>query len=212
MKRALITTIFLSMAMIGFAQRPFRYVSPDFKVIASSHQQLAILPFDVTLQLRARELNQPSLRELEIQEGFAIQSLLETSLLRKKAQKGFKVSFQEVNTTNLILEQNNISADNIAQYSREQLANILGVDGIVYGHIRSSQLISNGASLFIGLAGGWPPPTVIGELRIQVADASNGEVLWRFDTFQEGGLGSSKESIANFMLRRAARRFPYKRL
>ena len=200
------------MTMIGFAQRPFRYVSPDFNAIASSHQQLAILPFDVTLELRSRETNQLSLRELEIQEGFAIQSLLETSLLRKKAQKGFEVSFQEVATTNSILKINNITADNIAQYSRAQLAAILGVDGIVYGYVRSSQLISNGASFLIGLAGGWPPPTVIGELRVHVADATNGEVLWRYDTFQEGGLGSSKESLANVMLRRASRRFPYKRL
>ena len=200
------------MTILGFAQRPFRYVSPEFNVIASSHQQLAILPFDVTLVMRFNGTNQLSLRELEIQEGFAVQSLLETSLLRKKAQKGFKVSFQEISTTNNILEQNNITADNIAQYSRVQLANVLGVDGIVYGYMRSSQLISNSTSFLIGLAGGWPPPTIIGELRIQVADATDGEVLWRYETFQEGGLGSSNDRVANFMLRRASRRFPYKRL
>lgn len=212
MKRALITTILLSMTILGFAQRPFRYVSPDFNAIASSHQQLAILPFDVSLVLRSREVNKQSLRELEIQEGFAIQSLLETSLLRQKGRKGFRVSFQNVSTTNLILKQNNITADNIAQYSRAQLATILGVDGIIYGYLRSSQVISNGASLLIGLSGGWPPPTVIGDLRIQVADASNGEVLWRYDTYEEGGIGSNNDRIADFMLRRAARRFPYKRL
>ena len=215
MQKALFTAIFLSMTMIGYAQRPFTFVSPDFKTIASSHQQLAILPFDVSLTLMRRDMQQLSaekLRELEIQEGFAIQRLLESSLIRKKAQKGFDVTFQTVATTNMILEQNNVTADNIAQYSRSQLANMLGVDGIIYGVVHSNQLISNGTSFLMSMSGFFPPPTLLGEMTIQVANASDGKVLWRYQTFQEGGIGSTKERISTFMLRRAARRFPYKRL
>jgi len=215
MKKALITIIFLSMTILGYSQRPFRYVSPDFKTIASNHELLAILPFDVSLILRRRIMNNidpEELRNMEINEGKAIQSSLEAFLLRHKAQKGYNVSFQDISSTNAILLRNNVSPDNIGTFTRAELAQMLGVDGIIYGSLQSNRIISDGESFLIGMAGFYPPPTNFGGLIINVADAQSGNILWKFETGREGGFGSNQSNIMRSLLRRACRRFPYKRL
>ena len=203
------------MTILGYAQGPFRYVSPDFKAIASHHKVLAILPFDVSLSLRPgamRNIDPEELRKLEIEEGKLIQSSVESFLLDQKAQKGFSVSFQGTTTTNAILLQNEVTPFNIAKFSRADLAQMLGVDGIVYGSVNSTHLMSDGYSLLLGMSGFYSPPTNAGAIVINVADAVDGKVLWRYETFHEGWLGSTQQSVINRLLKRSSRRFPYKRL
>lgn len=203
------------MTILGYSQGPFRYVSPDFKAIATNHQVLAILPFDVSLTLRQgimKNIDSDELRKLEINEGKMIQSSVEAYLLKRKAQKGYRVSFQNTSTTNAILLQNQVTPFNIAKFSRAQLAQMLGVDGIVYGSISSTRLISDGASFLMSMSGFYPPPTNLGGLIINVANSASGEILWRYETGSEGWIGSSQQTIINNLLRRASRRFPYKKL
>lgn len=215
MKKALATILFLSIAILGYSQGSFRYFSPDFKAIASSHRVIAILPFDVSLTMQHRimkKIDSEEMHKLKISEGKAIQNSIEAFLLKHKSQKGYTVSFQETSKTNAILIQNEVTPFNIAKFSRSELAQILGVDGIIYGSVASSHLISNGASFLIGLSGFYPPPTHVGGLIINVADASDGKILWRYETSQESWIGSNQQTVLNNMLRRACRRFPYKRL
>ena len=203
------------MTILGYAQGPFRYVSPDFKAIASNHKVLAILPFDVSLSFRPgvmKSIDPEELRKLEIEEGKMIQNSAESYLLMQKSQKGFGVSFQNTVTTNAILLQNEVTPFNIAKFSRAQLAQMLGVDGIVYGSVNSTQLMSDGFSLLMSMSGYYSPPTNAGGMVIYVADAVDGKIIWRYETFHEGWLGSSQQSVVNRLLKRAGRRFPYKRL
>jgi len=215
MKKILILISFILTTGIAFSQQPANYISPKFKSLATTHQELAILPFDFRLELtpnRYELLDINKLKDLELKESKEAQRNIEQYLQKKKVKKGFKVTFQTVEKTNQLLEENNITHENIAQFTRKQLIDILGVDGIIYGSISATQLISYDRALLYSVFTGYSPNTNYSDMTIKVADASNGEIIWNYATTQGGSLGSSQVSLVENMLKRAARKFPYKRL
>ena len=215
MKKVFMLISILSINLVSFAQIPSNYISPKFKELATNHQELAVLPFDFRLELASDNyelIDFEKLRKLELTESMEVQKSIHQYLLDRKAKKRFKVSFQPIKQTNQLLEANNISHENIAQYTRKQLIDILGVDGIVYGSITAAQVISESDAILYGFFSGYFPDTYSNNMTIKVADADQGEVIWDYYTTQGGGFDRTQVSLVRNMLKRAARRFPYKRL
>jgi hypothetical protein len=200
------------------AQSKAIYTNPYFNQIAQNHKKLAIVPFAVKLELRPNQLKQITPEELvnmELAEGHGVQNALYAYFLRKKAQKDFRVDFQDINKTNALLKKSNMDPHDLSLYTPEELCAILGVDGIISGHLFTQKPMSEGAAVVIAAVfndWAWAGPTNAGNISISLNDAKEGELLWKYDKTLSRSLGSDINTIIDAMMRKASRKFPYKKL
>jgi hypothetical protein len=195
-----------------FAQSKAIYVNPDFAKLARSHKQLAILPFDVTMDLRPKEraqITDEQMREMEINEGEGVQSALHSYFLKKKGQNEFKVDFQDPRKTNAELTKAGIDLNNVREHTPAELAKLLGVDGVVWGDLHTTKPMSEGASVALGLLVGVWGPTNAGSISIQISDGDSEEILWKYDKTLSREFGSDINTVVDAMMRKASRKFPY---
>jgi len=129
--------------------------------------------------------------------------------LKQKADKDLLVDVQDIAKTNALLAQNGLTADKLTTMTMEQLAQLLGVDGIISGTFESSQPMSNGAALAMTMVVGFGAPTNSGKLTININDGKTGELLWKYDKSLSRGLGSNTSTIVMVIMRKASRQFPY---
>jgi len=197
---------------ISFAQNKAIYTNPDFSSLANGHQELAILPFKANIELRPKQMKQMTPEEfadLQKSEGLAVQNALQSYFLRKKGQKGFTVTFQDVNRTNALLAKNGVTPENVHTYLPEELSEMLGVDGVIHGTLNTSQPLSNGAAVALQVFTNFAGPTNMGTCTISVSDGATGKLLWRYEKSLSRGLGSDTNTIITTIMRKAARKFPY---
>jgi hypothetical protein len=187
-------------------------VNPDFNTLARDHKKLAILPFKTIITLRPKQREQMTpaqLDQLQKDEGLAVQSAMQTYFLKRKEQHDFKITFQDLGTTNAILSKNNIDQTNLGNYTPKELAALLEVDGIITGILSSDKPMSEGASVALGLFVGVYGPTNSGKCTININDAATGDLLWKYEKTLSRSLGSDTNTIINTMMRKASRQLPY---
>ena len=204
---ALFTTLLAS------AQTREIYTSPKFKLLTKDHKTLAVLPFRTTLQLRPAEVKKnggiEGVRVLEEREGLGVQSALQSYLLKQKVDNDITVDVQDVAKTNALLAKNGMTSEKTLTMTMEELAQMLGVDGVISGTFESSQPMSGGAAVAMLMVGGFSGPTNTGKLVININDGRSGELLWKYDKSLSRGFGSDTNSIITTIMRKASRQFPY---
>lgn len=204
---ALFTTLLAS------AQTREIYISPKFKLLTKDHKTLAVLPFRTTLQLRPAEVKKnggiEGVRVLEEREGLGVQSALQSYLLKQKGDNDITVDVQDVARTNALLAKNGMTSEKTLTMTMEELAQMLGVDGVISGTFESSQPMSGGAAVAMLMVGGFSGPTNTGKLVININDGRSGELLWKYDKSLARGFGSDTNSIITTIMRKASRQFPY---
>lgn len=213
MKKLGLTILLCGVIVISSrAQTKEIYTNPRFDSIAKDHSNLAILPFDVTINLRPKQkekLKEGEIENLQKKEGEGVQSAIQTYFLKQKKEDEFKVNFQDVSKTNALLAKSNWTQDSLKSKTREEICALLGVDGIISGTLFTTKPLSEGASLAIFfLTDGWGP-TNSGKCTINVHEAKAGELLWKYEKTLSRSLGSDINSIINAMMRKASRKFPY---
>ncbi|WP_020594962.1 hypothetical protein [Spirosoma panaciterrae] len=213
MKSVAFTIGCLFVSLASMAQTREIYTNANFRNIAQNHKVLAILPFKTTLQLRPKEVEKnggpAGVAMLEKREGVAVQSAMHSYFLKRKESRDLFVDVQDPNRTNSLLERNGITYETQSGFTPEELARILGVDGIVSGTFESNQPMSNGAALAIGLLGGVGGATNTGKMTININDGKTGELLWKYDKSLSRGFGSDTGSIVTTIMRKASRQLPY---
>ncbi|WP_400193060.1 hypothetical protein [Hymenobacter sp. B81] len=189
------------------------YESPQFKTLAQNHKQLAILPFAVTMTTKRlpKGMTPESLHEQELQEGKNVQSALHTYFLKHQSSDHFTVTFQDINKTNTLLAKAGVTPDNMATKTSEELAKILGVDGVVSGTFVTDKPMSDGAAVAMTVLVGMSGPTNSGRTSISINDGATGELLWKYDKSLSRGLGSDTSTIINAIMRKCSKMFPYAR-
>ena len=209
---------FLAIALLfalGTASAQTReiYTNPKFKELANDHKVLAVLPFRATLSLRPNEVAKQGgaegVHQLELREGLNVQSALQSYFLKQKADKDMAVDVQDIAKTNALLAKNNVTAETMATMTMEELAHVLGVDGIVSGTFESTQPFSNGAAIAMTMMVGFSGSTNTGKLSINIHDGKTSDLLWKYDKTLSRGLGSDTGSIITVIMRKASRQFPY---
>lgn len=209
---------FLAIALLfalGTASAQTReiYTNPKFKELANDHKVLAVLPFRATLSLRPNEVAKQGgaegVHQLELREGLNVQSALQSYFLKQKADKDMVVDVQDIAKTNALLAKNNVTAETMATMTMEELAHVLGVDGIVSGTFESTQPFSNGAAIAMTMMVGFSGSTNTGKLSINIHDGKTSDLLWKYDKTLSRGLGSDTGSIITVIMRKASRQFPY---
>ena len=212
---SLTVLLVLFITLLAPAQTREIYTSPKFKDLAKDHKTLAVLPFRTTLQLRPVEVKSrggaEGVRELEAREGLGVQSALQSYMLKQKSENDITIDVQDVAKTNALLAKNSMTSEKMLTMTMEELAQLLGVDGVISGTFESSQPMSGGAAVAVLLIGGFSGPTNTGKLVISINDGKSGELLWKYDKSLSRGFGSDTNSIITTIMRKASRQFPYSR-
>ncbi|WP_345227246.1 hypothetical protein [Hymenobacter koreensis] len=214
MKRFLLTVLLATACFTAsFAQSREIYESPQFKTLSKNHKQLAILPFAVTMTTKRlpKGMTAETVREQELQEGKNIQSALHSYFLKHQESDHFTVGFQDINKTNTLLAKAGITPDNVATKTSEELAQLLGVDGVVSGSFVTDKPLSDGAAVAMTVLVGVSGPTNSGRTSISINDGATGELLWKYDKSLSRGLGSDTSTIINAIMRKCSKMFPYAR-
>ena len=188
------------------------YTHPDFDQLAKDHQTLAIIPFDADVKLRPKQMKEMSsedIARMEEQEGEAVQDAMYSYFLKRKSKHEFSVEFQNTTRTNALLAKNGITYENMGEYTTEDLAKMLEVDGIVSGRLVTSKPISEGGAIALGVLTGISMPTNSGKVAIDINDGATGELLWKYEKALSRDLGSDTNQIINALMRKASRKFPY---
>ncbi|VAW27963.1 hypothetical protein MNBD_BACTEROID07-724 [hydrothermal vent metagenome] len=211
MKKLLLALVIVLFSMSAFTQTRL-YVNPAFSQKTKNHKEIAVLPFQVTLKLRPRQLRDitpQQLKDMEFAQGKGIQSAMFSWFLARGKKGQLKIRIQNPMTTNAMLKKKGISIKNITDYTPKELANFLGVDAVIMGTLETNKPISTGASIALGVITGFYGVTNKATMNLFIYNGKDGDVLVNYHKAVAGSLGSTIESMVNILMRKASRRIPY---
>ena len=191
---------------------PKIYQASNFNEALSKHKTVAILPAEVTMQLRpnqTKNMTQEQLDEMAMKMGYDIQEKMYGWFLRRGDKFEYTVSFQDVTQTNAKLKAAGIKYTDLKSTDRAQLAKTLGVDAIMQDRANMEKPMSEGAAIAVGLlAGAWGSTNKV-ETTINIHDGTSGNLLWKYDYEASGSVGSSTTKLVDALMRNATKKFPY---
>jgi hypothetical protein len=213
MKKIYFVLLFMFPAYLAFSQgfegSKQIFESPVLKSAVAQHKLVAILPYDVKISYKKqpKNFNVEANRDQEKSMSKSIQSSMYTFLLRKA--KDYRVTFQDVDRTNILLKKAGM-LDKLDEFTRDEIAKVLGVDAIIGGRFETEQTKSEGAAIASAiLFGGLGGKTGTGSLILTLNNGSDGELLWRFFKTMDEGIASSTDDLVERMMRKVSRNFPY---
>lgn len=203
-------TAFLAILLMGLLSRAQKniYESNRFDKLSEEHEILAIIPFLAKLEL-TQNISKDELQRLAEREGIAVQDALETYFSKRKKRKKFNVEFQNVDDTNAILAQNNITYENIDIYTVKQLSEILNVDGIISGNLDLNILLSKGVPTDFSFLDYFNGSSDYGRIGIKISDGSSGKLLWKYEKQINKKTGKNTSELIDRMMKLASKKFPY---
>ncbi|OAQ40435.1 hypothetical protein A5893_05665 [Pedobacter psychrophilus] len=204
-------TVILGIALTSNAQESAKQVfeSPKLKEEISKHKIVAILPFKVSIKYRKqpKNFNVEANRDQEKSMSTSIQSSMYTFLLRKGGK--YTVDFQDVDKTNILLRKAGM-LDKLDEFTKDEIAKVLGVDAVIGGTFESEQSKSEGGAIASAvLLGGLGGKTGSGTSVLTLNNGKDGELLWRFFKTMDDNIMSSTDDLVERMMRKISRNFPY---
>lgn len=191
---------------------PKIYKSTEFDDVSSKHKLVAIIPADVTVKLRPNQSKKMSAEELDKNReatAYAIQDKMYSWFLRRSEKFKYTVKFQDVSKTNSILKDAGLSYKDIRLKSKESMAQILGVDAVISNITTMDKPMSEGVAVAVGiLIGAWGSTNNV-NTTINIHEARQGDLIWKYDYVAQGSVGSSPDNLVNALMRNASRKFPY---
>jgi hypothetical protein len=201
-----------AIVLMGTACGPTIYKAQDFDDRTASHKLVAILPADVSISLRPNEMKRTTAAQIHQNEektGFSIQDKMYSWFLRRSGRFKYTVNFQDVSKTNALLAQNGIKYDDLATKTKEEIAQLLGVDAVISSRANMKKPMSDGAALAAGmLLGAWGSTNDV-QTSINIHEAKKGELVWKFDYDASGSVGSNTDRLVDALMRKASKKFPY---
>jgi hypothetical protein len=185
------------------------FESPKLKTEIAAHKIVAILPFatKISYKKQPKNFNADANREQEKTMSRSIQSSMYTFLLRKS--KDYSVEFQDVEKTNILLKKAGM-LDKLDEFTKDEIAKVLGVDAVLGGAFETEQTKSEaGAIASAVLFGGFGGKTGSGSLTLLLNNGSNGDLLWRFFKTMDDNVTTSTDDLVERMMRKVSRNFPY---
>ena len=198
---------FVAQAQYENAKQVFE--SPKLTEAVKSHKLVAILPFSCTMSYKKLPKNYSveGNRDKEKAMATSIQSSMYTFLLRKA--KNYTVDFQDVDKTNVLLKKAKM-VDSLDNFTKDEIAKVLGVDAVIYGKYENEQSKSeSGAIVTAVLFGGLGSKTGAGALTMAINDGKSGDLLWRFFKSMSDSVFTSTDELIDRMMRKVSRNFPY---
>ncbi|MEI7737080.1 MAG: hypothetical protein WCI49_16540 [Ferruginibacter sp.] len=209
MKR-LITSIFLLLVLASCG--PTIYKAQDFDNRTANHKTVAILPAEVSIQLRPNEMKNTSaeqLKNMEKNTGETIQDKMYSWFLKRSDKYKYTVSFQDISKTNAMLLKEGITYEVLKSKTKDELARLLGVDAVISTKASMKKPMSDGAAVALGvLVGAWGSTNNV-VTSISINESVKGDLVWKYDYTATGSVGSNTDNLVNTLMRNASRKFPY---
>ena len=202
MKKNLLYALTASFVLFLFACSNKYYTAGNFSEKTEDHKVVAILPAEIVFSgKQPKNLSPENIAKAEETESVNFQYALMNSILRHANTRKYitTVNFQDVNTTQKILEQNNISVRDSWNKDDNELAKLLGVDAVIRMNIRKQRYMSDEASYGVGVAKQVIYKTGIGS-KVPVP----GSVGKTFDVYASCNLLSDNQTLWNDNYKRAA--------
>ena len=200
------------LALLIISCGPKIYTASNFSSALAKHKTVAILPAEVTMQLRpnqTKNTTQDQLDEMARKTGYDIQEQMHGWFLRKGEKFKYTVSFQDVTRTNAKLKEAGISYADLKSTDRSKLAKLLGVDAVMQDRTSMEKPMSEGAAVAVGiLVGAWGNTNKVATT-INIHDGNSGDLLWKYDYEASGSVGSSPTKLVDALMRNASKKFPY---
>jgi hypothetical protein len=188
---------------------PTIYLGPGLENSKRTVKVVAILPFSVSIDSKRlpKGTTAETLKQTEQKSGYDMQGTCYTWLLQRSTD--FTVTFQDVDKTNALLTKAGITYDDIPLKDKGELCKLLGVNAIVSGKGAFSKPMSEGGAIALTVLVGYGGSTnkVNGALTIH---DDTGNLLWKYDYELDRGLGSSAGTVAEALMRKSSKKFPYK--
>jgi uncharacterized lipoprotein YehR (DUF1307 family) len=192
---------------------PSIYTATNFNDVKSQHKTVAILPFEVMIDVKRlpKGITQENLLDQQKSTGFAVQNSVYAYLLKEMSKNKFTVEFQDIDKTNSQLLKSGTSYEDLKKLSKEEACKILGVDAVIGGKVITSRPMSEGAAIAIGLLVGAWGNTNKATATVTLHDKADSKLLWKYDYEYAGSVGSSTQSLTNALMKSVSKKFPYKR-
>lgn len=176
----------------------------------------AILPFDVTIEknLQIKKTTPEMLQQQEERESLQYQSGVFQFMMERK--KEFSVNFQDIDDTNTLLKRNNISYDKGRSMTKAELCRLLEVDGILTGRFQRKENLDRNLARGLDLIAsrtemfGLSPKQGEANLSLTLYNAAEKRVVWTHQNDDWNSAYRSPEELAQKLMERAAKKFPYK--
>lgn len=203
---------FVLLMLLATSCGPKIYKSNEFDDVTAKHKIVAILPADVTIMLRPNQSKKMTAEELEKNRestAYAIQDKMYSWFLRRSDKFKYTVKFQDVSKTNSILKDAGLSYADIRTKPKDYLAKLLGVDAVITNITRMDKPMSEGVAIAMAVLIGAGGATNNVNTTINIHEAKQGDLIWKYDYVAQGSIGSSPDNLVNALMRNASRHFPY---
>ncbi len=155
MKKHLLNYAFVAFILFLFSCSNRSYTASNFEEKTEGHKKVAILPAEVTFTGKhPKNMSPEAIAEAEERESTDFQYALMNSILNHANTRKYvtTVNFQDINTTQKLLEKNNISVRDSWKKDDEELVKLLGVDAVIRMNVRKQRYMSDEASYGVGVA------------------------------------------------------------
>ena len=188
------------------------YVHPDAKNYVKNTKTIAILPLEVQVKLRPKELENftpEEVTELSKNESLDIQkSMYSWFLKRQKGRSLLKV--QNPNRTNALLKKAGIDIHNYSEMLPSEIGAVLDVETIVMGRFETNKPMSGVLAAGLAVLGGIGfGRTNSAIMNMDFMSTTDEELVVNYYKQVSGSLGSNSEDLINVLMRKVSRRIPY---
>jgi hypothetical protein len=205
------------------------YIAANFNSRTAHHTKVAVLPFEILFIGRMpADLTEEDILEIEEAEAIVFQVSFYNEILRstKNGRKPIGVDLQHYDETLDLLNKNNIGIRQSWRTNPKDLAAILGVDAVVKASIEKTRFMSDLASF--GIEHGirffndltdyrlWPLALFVNTTSKKVKssyyllDKEDATAIWSIAYDIDADWRSPTDEIINHIIRRSARKFPYR--
>ena len=207
---ALLIVFVLSNSLISCG--PQIYTNANFRKVESQHKTVAIIPFDVLIDIKRlpKGITHENIKEQQKSTGYSVQNSVYSYLLREQSRDKYSIEFQDIDKTNALLTEAGLTYEDLKNKSKEQICQLLKVDAVIGGKVITSRPMSDGAAIALGLLVGAWGSTNKTQASVTIHEAANGSLLWKYDYEANGSIGSSSQSLTNALMKNVSKKFPYK--
>lgn len=215
--------------MVSLSGCRLNYSVTDFEEATETHDEIAILPFEVIIDNRSNErLSSSETRVIEEHESEIFQKILYDKLERstKQGKRPFKVKIQHPNKTLKILKENNIDIRDSWFKDPVELAELLAVDAVICVKVEKLKYFSdaksfgmdvgvvilNALTIFLGVNAALGAESRNKEIFsvYELVDGKEGFVLWSTNYNSFGGWHLNFDNVVSRIQRHSSRNFPYR--
>lgn len=188
------------------------FLSENFARVRSTHQKIAILPFDVQFENPLNDQNDSKRKKVfskqEREASLDAQKELFAYAARQVQKGRYELAFQDFTKTNKVLSENGIKLEDIARQNKADLAKLLGVDAVISGDlaIRITQMNMRSPQMMPlnrnndGV-----------ETNVKLFDAASGEMLWSTNLSQRpNNQMDTPHHLSSQLIEQVAKHLPYR--